>query len=212
MRTVAAFDFDGTLSSRDNFVPFLRIVAGNAALARAVCAAAPAMLAAQRDPAQRDVAKAIVLRRTLAGRREDHVRDLGARYARLVVAHHLHRDVLARLEAHRAEGHDLVVVSASLQLYLDSVATRLGIATVLATALEVDSDGRLTGELLGANVRGAEKARRLDGWLGSTPAFVYAYGDSHGDAELLARADHAVRVDRRGRIPHIDVGAPQALR
>ena len=32
---VAAFDFDGTLSPRDNFVPFLRRVAGGPAVAGA---------------------------------------------------------------------------------------------------------------------------------------------------------------------------------
>ena len=32
---VAAFDFDGTLSPRDNFVPFLRRFAGTAATAAA---------------------------------------------------------------------------------------------------------------------------------------------------------------------------------
>ncbi len=32
---VAAFDFDGTLSPRDNFVPFLRRFAGTPATARA---------------------------------------------------------------------------------------------------------------------------------------------------------------------------------
>jgi phosphatidylglycerophosphatase C len=72
---------------------------------------------------------------------------------------------------------------------------------VLATEMEVGPDGRLTGAIAGANVRGPEKARRLDEWLGGRGAVVYAYGDSEGDDDLLARADHPVRVDRRGRLP-----------
>lgn len=212
-RTVAAFDFDRTLSSRDNVLAYLRVVAGTGDLARAVAAAAPALLSARHDPAQRDVAKAVVLRRTLAGRREDYLRDLGARFARLVVLEHLHADVVARLDAHRAAGHQLVLVSASLRLYLDPIAELLGVPTVLATAMEVGPDGRLTGELAGANVRGPEKARRLDEWIGrGANVAVYAYGDSDGDRELLARADHPVRVDRHGRIPNLDAGALTPLR
>ena len=193
---VAAFDFDGTLSTRDNFLPYLRIVAGTRDLARAIAAAAPALAASRRDPRQRDVAKALVIRGTLAGRSEAYLRDLGARYARLVVARHLAPDTLARLETHRADGHALVLVSASLHVYLDSVAELLGVDAVLATALGVDGEGRCTGELAGANVRGVEKVRRLDEWLAGREMVVHAYGDSSGDDELLARADHGVRVGR----------------
>ncbi len=46
-------------------------------------------------------------------------------------------------------------------------------------------------------MRGPEKARRLDAWLAGSPTFVWAYGDSSGDRELLARADRAVRLGRR---------------
>lgn len=201
MRTVAAFDFDGTLSSRDNFLRFVRLAAGTAATARALAAAAPTAVTARRDPAQRDMAKAIVLRRTLRGHPAAALRDLGDRFARTVVADHLHPEVADRLEAHRRAGHELVIVSASLVCYLEPAAAALGVPTVLATDLAVGPDGRCTGELAGPNVRGPEKAARLDAWLGGAPARVWAYGDSAGDRELLARADHPCRVDRRGRVP-----------
>lgn len=201
VRTVAAFDFDGTLSSRDNFVRFVHLVAGTADTAKAMAAAAPTLLASRRDPALRDAAKAELLRRTLRGRSEAHLRDLGARFARLVVARHLNPHVRERLDDHRAAGHELVIVSASLTCYLEPAAALLGVPTVLATAMEVGPDGRLTGELAGPNVRGPEKAARLDAWLGGAAAVVHAYGDSAGDAELLARADHPYKVGRAGRIP-----------
>ena len=59
----------------------------------------------------------------------------------------------------------------------------------------------LTGRMDGENVRGPEKARRLDEWIalelpGAAP-FVWAYGDSSGDKELWARADRSVRFGRR---------------
>jgi len=194
---VAAFDFDGTLSTRDSFLPYVRIVAGTRGLARAVATAAPALAASRRDPRQRDVAKAIVIRSTLAGRSEAYLRDVGARYARLVVAEHLAPDAVAWLEAHRADGHSVVLVSASLHVYLDPIAELLGVDAVLATALEVDADGRCTGEIAGANVRGVEKVRRLDAWLAGRDYVIHAYGDSSGDDELLARAHHGTKVSRK---------------
>jgi phosphatidylglycerophosphatase C len=91
-----------------------------------------------------------------------------------------------------------VIVSASLGAYLRPIAEQLRFDAVLCTELEVGTDGVLTGRMDGPNVRGLEKARRLDHFLDGRPAAVWAYGDSSGDRELWARADHAVRVTRRG--------------
>jgi phosphoserine phosphatase len=42
------------------------------------------------------------------------------------------------------------------------------------------------------------KAERLRAHLGDEGITLWAYGDSAGDREMLALADHAIRV-RRGR-------------
>ena len=76
---------------------------------------------------------------------------------------------------------------------------------------EVGADGRLTGALRGANVRGMEKVCRLDEWIGDRPATVWAYGDSHGDRELLARADHPIRVGRQPLAPAPEGTADDAV-
>jgi phosphoserine phosphatase len=52
-------------------------------------------------------------------------------------------------------------------------------------------DGRITGRLSGRNCYGPEKVERLEEVLGKLDNYlVYAYGDSKGDRELLAVADH----------------------
>jgi len=100
------------------------------------------------------------------------VTAVAAEFAGEVVARYLRPDVVERVAWHRTQGHELVIVSASFTSYLDPIAARLGFAAVLATELAVGDDGRLTGELVRPNVRGAEKVRRLDEWLGAGPAFV----------------------------------------
>jgi phosphatidylglycerophosphatase C len=109
-----------------------------------------------------------------------------------------------RVDWHRGEGHELVLVSASPELYVTPIGRRLGFDTVLATRLEVGADGRLTGRLLGPNCRGPEKVVRLREWRGEGMALAYAYGDSAGDREMLDLAVTAVRVGRRSSAP----GAP----
>jgi phosphatidylglycerophosphatase C len=194
-RVVAAFDFDKTLSTRDNVLPFLCTAAGKRRVIWAIVRAYPRLFQAWLDEKQRDGAKAALVRGTLTGYDAARLDEVATRFAADVVARHMRTDVVNRIEWHRQQGHQLVIVSASLTVYLEPIAARLGgFDAVLATDLEVGDDGLLTGELIGPNVRGAEKVRRLDAWLGNRPAFVWAYGDSSGDRELFARADQPIRV------------------
>jgi HAD superfamily hydrolase (TIGR01490 family) len=146
----------------------------------------------------RDAEKERLVGRLLAGRPAQPVRDAGARFAdELASGDALRPETVARIAWHRDQGHEIVIVSASLDVYLVPLASRLGIDHALCTTLGVDGDDRLTGALVGGNVRGPEKVRRLRGWLGPDDAEVWAYGDSAGDRELLAFADHPERVGRR---------------
>jgi phosphatidylglycerophosphatase C len=195
-RVVAAFDFDKTVSTRDNVIPFLRAAVGAPRLAWALARTSPRLAAAVLDDRKRDAAKAALLRHTLTGFEAARLEEIASEFADDVVARHLRADVVERVEWHRRQGHELVLVSASLATYLDLIAKRLGFDAVLATELAVADDRRLTGGLANPNVRGPEKVRRLEAWLGDRPAFVWAYGDSSGDRELLARADQPISVGR----------------
>lgn len=200
-RVVAAFDFDKTVSARDNVIPFLRAAVGTPRLVWALARTSPRLAAAALEDRNRDAAKAALIRRTLTGFDAARLIEIASGFADDVVARHLRADVVERVEWHRRQGHELVLVSASLAPYLDVVGKRLGFDAVLATELAVDEGGHLSGELANPNVRGPEKVRRLEEWLEATasddrPVFVWAYGDSAGDRELLARADQPVSVGR----------------
>ena len=194
MRRVAAFDFDGTLTKADTFVPFVRSVVGLPRFALAVLLTIPRFVGAAFDDARRNAAKVAFLGRTLKGKDDRSVRELGARYAEQIAATGLRADTVARLLEHRDGGADVVIVSASPALYVDLVGERLGVTAVLATDWEVGPDGRVTGAIVGENCRRAEKVRRLEEWLAGDDVELWAYGDSKGDTELLARADHPTRV------------------
>jgi phosphatidylglycerophosphatase C len=106
-----------------------------------------------------------------------------------------------RLSWHQDAGHRIVIISASLGAYLRPLGTHLGVDAVIAVELVAGDDGLLTGELEGANVRGAEKLARLRAWVEHTDVELWAYGDSAGDEHLLAAAHHPTWVGRRATWP-----------
>jgi len=205
---IVAFDFDGTLTRRDTLLPFLARLAGPWALARALARQAPALAraAAGADDA-RDAAKERLVRTLLAGLDASEVRAAGDAYGRRLARRAVRSAVAERLRAHRDAGDTVVVVSASLDAYLEPACAALGVDAVVCSRLEVDAAGHLTGRLVGGNCRGPAKVVRLVEHPGADAPLAWAYGDSHGDRELLARAEHPVRVPRwprPARLPALD--------
>lgn len=190
---VAAFDFDETLTARDTVVPFLRRFASKRQLAVGVLPHTLRLLpiAVRRDRDRlRALATHIVFRGRAIGDVEAEARAWGATIAGTL----LRSDTVARLRWHQEQGHRVVIVTASYEQYVRVVADTLGDVEVVGTRLEVVDD-TCTGRLDGPNCRGPEKVRRLDAWLagdglGRADLTLFAYGDSTGDRELLAAADH----------------------
>lgn len=195
---IAAFDFDGTLARRDTLVPFLRMMRGTP---RVLLAAALAGVRTR----DRDALKVATIGHLFRGVPADELDAQGRAYA-ATLGDVLRPEMVARLRWHQQEGHAVVIVSASLGAYLRPLADDLGLDAALAVELVTGADGCLTGGVVGElNTRGPEKVARLQAWaaerFGPATAFeLWAYGDSAGDEDLLALADHATWVGRRATV------------
>ncbi|HEX2783872.1 MAG TPA: HAD-IB family hydrolase [Ilumatobacteraceae bacterium] len=193
---IAAFDVDGTLTTRDCVRPFLERAAGRRRLVTSLLRRplATVVAAVRRD---RDRFKEIIVGGSLRGKLISEVETIGEQFAQFVLVNWLRPDTVRRLRWHQQAGHRTVLVSASLAAYLRPLALRLGIDDVLCTD-STRSGERYGDRLVGLNCRADEKRRRLEQWMEERrwiDAEVWAYGDSIGDRELLARADHPVWVD-----------------
>jgi HAD superfamily hydrolase (TIGR01490 family) len=200
---VAAFDLDGTLTEGGSVFPWLKSVAGRARTWRAALSlAVPLTVGAFRSSRWADNAKERLFLKLLAGFDEQIVIAESRTFALEHLEHEARALLLSRLAWHRDQGHDVVIVSASPQLYVDVMTEQLGANGGLGTRLAVDPRGRLTGGYLGKNCRGSEKLRRLDEWIASrhypTPPVVFAYGNSRGDRRMLSGAAHPFNVGKLG--------------
>lgn len=202
--TVAAFDFDGTLTNGGSVVPFLLRACGAVPVSAAVARQLPKLAhAAAVGGTAADEAKEALFMRLLGGMPAASIERIGAEFAQDHLMRRLRPDTRDRLEWHRRLGHHVVVVSASPECYVRPAAQLLGADAALATRLAVSGD-LLTGRYEGKNCRGAEKYARLMGWirsqgLGGAQPVLWAYGNSRGDRRLLEAADHGIDAGRLGR-------------
>lgn len=196
-RPVVAFDFDGTITRRDTMLRFLTAARSRPVVTRVFVRRSPELLRALRGGTPRDRAKRLVCQDILAGLASSEAEAAARRTAGAIQRSLIRPDTAARLRWHQHEGHRVIVVSASFEAYVKPVAGSIGVNEVIGTRWEVDDTGVLTGRLLGQNVRGEAKADLLAGLLGDDFRLEYAYGNSRGDAAMLARARHPVWVGRR---------------
>jgi phosphatidylglycerophosphatase C len=207
--TVAAFDFDGTLTHGGSVVPFLVRARGVVPVALAVLQESLHLAhAAIVGGTASDDAKEALFMRLLAGFPVAELERIGAEFAETHLRRRLRADTRERLEWHRKQGHYVVVVSASPEAYVRPAAAHLGADAALATRLAVGGD-LLTGRYEGKNCRGAEKYARVMGWirsqgLGAAQPVLWAYGNSRGDRRLLEAADHGIDAGRLGRLGRLN--------
>jgi phosphatidylglycerophosphatase C len=202
---VAAFDLDGTLTEGGSVFAWLRFVAGASRANRAALGlAVPLINGTIRSGRSADNAKERLFHVLLRGRDVDELTESSRAFALEHLASEGRPEITSRLAWHLEQGHDVVIVSASPQIYVDVMAEALHAEGALGTRLAVDARGKLTGGYLGRNCRGSEKMHRLDEWIEQRhypeDPVVYAYGNSRGDRKLLRRATFGFNVGKLGRI------------
>lgn len=202
-KVVAFFDFDGTLTQGDSLIPFLRMVRGTPRFMLDILAVSPYLVAYVLRGMRNDVAKEALLRQSLGGLPISVLRDIGRRFAKHSIPDMLRKDTLDHLRDHQAQGHCCVLVSASLGIYLEPWAKAVGFDYCIASSLDADVDGIITGKLEDGNCHGKEKVRRIQLLLKKIgkPDMSYGYGNSRGDLPMLAFVNNAYLVKRRGVSP-----------
>lgn len=189
---VAAFDFDGTLTRHDTLLPFLLHTAGAFVFIIKTIQLLPIFTAYAFGLMRNNVAKEKVLGCFLAQMELNKLQQHADQFARTKLPTLLRKEAIQKLEWHQQQGHRCIVISASLENYLQPWANTMGITDVLGSRLKHTGDGlRVTGKLDGENCFGPEKMRRLEALLGQRDGYIlYTYGDSRGDKELLSAADY----------------------
>jgi phosphatidylglycerophosphatase C len=196
-RWVAVFDLDGTLTWRDTLLAFLmsylRRHPRRVLRLWRLPFALGSYLVRHRD---RGLLKSRVIRIVMGGATRTDIDACADSFVdALKPSQRLRPAAVAALEAHRASGDHLVLLSASPDIYVPRIGRSLGFERTLCTEVEWRGE-RLVGTLKTANRRGAEKLRCLT-WLRTQyPDLpIVAYGNSASDLDHMRHADRALLVN-----------------
>lgn len=183
---LALFDFDHTLTACDTYSRFLRQVATPEQRAQAWWRIRPWLLAYRLKLISAGHIRRRVTAQVFTGRHAGEVAQLADNYARNHLSGMLRPEMLEQLHWHKQQGHTVVVVSASIDLYLRPWCEALGLE-LICNQLETQ-DGRLTGHYAGGDCGPRKVAHIRQRFDLSQYTRIHAYGDSSEDKPMLALA------------------------
>lgn len=188
-KVLALFDFDGTITSKDSFLEFLKFYAGSGIYYVKLFCLLPFILMFYGRIIDNARLKEVFLKSFIKGKTVEQMEKAVAEFYQNRVDSFLRNDALKKIEWHKEEGHDIALVSASASLWLKNFTVKHEMQ-LLCSELEV-VNGRYTGLLSGINCNGREKVRRIKEQFNIDEyTEIHAYGDSSGDKEMLELATH----------------------
>jgi phosphatidylglycerophosphatase C len=186
---IAIFDFDGTLTHKDSFLPFLQWIYGKFYWLHLIPYTL-ILIGYLFNLISNHRIKEILLSHFLKNYTEEEIKFLAHDYALLAIPELINHQALERLVWHQQQGHQIIIVSANLKLFITPWAKSLGVEQVIATELLFDN-GLFTGKIQGRCCYGAEKVTQLRQVLGDLEDYdLHVYGDSQGDQEMLEIATY----------------------
>ncbi len=185
--TLVLFDFDGTITTKDTLIEFVRFYRGVGGYWLGIFMLAPIMVLFKLRVIPNWKAKQYFLTRYFKG---ETLVEFNARcldFSRQILPRLIRPGALKALDEYRRDNATIAVVSASAENWVKPWCDQQGIRC-LATKLEV-KDGYLTGKLDGRNCHGDEKVCRIkDAFDLTRYSTIIAFGDSSGDKEMLELA------------------------
>lgn len=186
---IALFDFDGTLTSKDSFIEFIKFYRGKKTFLFGFALLSPIMFLYKLHIIKNWKAKEIVLKYFFRGCDAQKFQEKCNDFALKRINELLRPSSLIRINELKNEMCRTIIITASAENWIKAWSDSMGIE-IIGTRLEV-IDGKITGKIKGKNCYGKEKVTRLiDAVDLSKYSIIEVYGDSEGDSDLLNIATH----------------------
>ena len=200
--SLALFDLDGTLLAIDSDHAFGEFVVRLGWADGETFRRANDMFYAQYLAERLDIAQ--YLRFATAAWRDRSPQELAEatrRFIDEVIRPQVHDSAVALLRRHAQAGDRIAIVTATNEFVTRPIATLLDVDTLIATRLQRDATGRVTGEIEGVPSFREGKIARVEQWLAADGLCLRDferstfYSDSTNDLALLEQVSHPVATN-----------------
>jgi phosphatidylglycerophosphatase C len=186
-KRIAFFDFDGTITTKDTLLEFIKFSKGKFRFLLGFILNAHYLVAYKLKIISNQAAKEKMLAFFYQDMDVQQFRKLCEEFTRKRLPQLIRPKALDEIKKLHTDGFDIVVVSASPENWICHWAEQMQVK-LIATKMEA-KDGKLTGKIIGKNCHGEEKVRRImEMYKLSDYEIVYAYGDTSGDRPMLKLA------------------------
>ncbi len=190
MKNLALFDFDGTITTNDSLIKFIRFAVGDVKFIFGMILLSPMLTVYKLKLIPNYKAKQYMLSYFFKGMSEEKFLQVANEYSLNQIKTILRPKAIEKITWHKKQGHKIVIVSASIECWLKPWCDENNL-NLIATKLEIKRN-IITGKFLTKNCYGMEKVNRIQElYKLSDYDYIYVYGDSHGDKELLALGDES---------------------
>lgn len=191
---IAFFDFDGTLTRHDSFIRFAIFCVGRSGFLKAFLHTVPDLVRWKLGLIDASEAKEHLFSCLYRGMPYVRFMEFGEAFT-THIDKAVRQQIIAIKDRHIRDGHEIIIVTASVSDWVRPWAGKNGIGRVIATEVEVDSSGNLTGRFATPNCNGKEKVERIRRLFPNISEYeTWAYGNSSGDDAMLSLADHSRKV------------------
>jgi len=191
-KNLALFDFDGTLCKKDSFTGFIFYALSKRHIVKQGIKLLPWIQAYYLNAYPAHAMRSKLFRAMFSNADALELEQIAQEYATSLISQ-LNPPMLKQLKHHQALGDEVVLVSASIDVYLKHICNLLNIDLICTQTEQVNNT--YTGQYITPDCSSEQKRERiLEKYNLDNYAVTYAYGNSIEDNEMLALADYAYMV------------------
>lgn len=186
-KSIAFFDFDGTITTKDTLIEIVKFYKGNVGLYSGLITLSPWLVAMKLKLISNRFVKEKFLTHFFKNIPTEKFGEICSQFVEKKIPALIRPDATKKLEEFKEKNVDIVIVSASPVNWIEVWCKTNGLSCI-ATHLET-KEGYITGKIRGENCYGVEKVRRIKELYNLQDySEIFCFGDTKGDKPMLALA------------------------